>query len=279
MNQVTGLGAKITETFEAMFVAVVAFLPQLLIALAVLLVGWLVARLLRGLTVRLAHGLDHFIRSVGMQRSASHFRVSDTGAAIIGSIVYWLVILVFVTIASQQLGLRLFTGWLDQIVGYLPQLISGAFIVFVGVVIANLVRDTVVALAGAVPEAQRTALGRAAQILTLTTMVIVGIDQIGIDVTLINTLIAVVVAAFLGGLSIAFSLGARTFVANLLGIRYLGGDVEVGQRIRIDGIDGTVVEMNQTSIVLDTADGPTRIPGRFFSEKPIVVVTGATDGR
>ena len=170
--------------------------------------------------------------------------------------------------------------WLDQLVGYLPRLFSAAIVVLVGIVISNLVRGSVTTLAQGIPVSQRTMLGRAAQILTLTVMVIIGVDQIGIDVTLVNTIFAVVVAAFLGGLSVAFSLGARDFVGNLLGVRYLGGDVRVGQRVRVDSIDGTVVDLTQTSIVLETEEGRARIPGKVFSESPILIIDGeGTDGR
>jgi small-conductance mechanosensitive channel len=272
MNAESSDDAALMVAFDSMYDNAVEYLPQLVGALLVLVVGWLVARLLRMIALRLSRGLDRFVRSMGLGRVLGDVRISDQTATFIGTAVFWATVLIVVTIASNILGLTLFSVWLDQLVGYLPRFFSAALIVVVGVVIANLVRGSVTTLAQGIPLSQRTMLGRAAQVLTLIAMVIIGIDQVGIDVTLVNTVFAVVVAAFLGGLSIAFSLGARTFVANLLGVRYLGGDIRIGQRIRIDGIDGTVVDFTQTSIVLETDEGRSRIPGKIFSECPTLII-------
>lgn len=278
MTGISNVGEVFAVGLESAFAAIIALLPQLALALVILLFGWMIARVLRALAVRLARGLEHFSGSMGIHRAFGSAHGWQTAAPIIGSIVYWLVILVFLTIASNQLGLTVFTNWLNQVIEYLPALISGLVIIFAGFVISRIIRDAVIALAQSFPDKQRAALGRAAQVLVLAVLVIVGVDQVGVDVTLISILMAVVTGTFLAGLSIAFGLGARTQVSNILGIRYLGTSVQVGHHIRVDDVVGTVVEIGQTSIVLDTDAGQTRIPGKFLSEKPVMTYSGARDG-
>lgn len=268
MFDLASMGSAVVEAVEKIFGGLITFLPQLLGAFLLVFVGWLVARLLRMLTIRLARGFVSFARSLGFHQALGSSSTRESTAAIFGAVVFWAVILVFVTVATNLLGFTLFSSWLDELVGYLPRLLSAAITIFVGIIIANLVRDAVVALAQAIPAAQRKTLGRAAQVLTMTTMVVIGVNQVGIDVTLVNTIFAVVIAAFLGGLSVAFGFGARTFVSNLLGIRYLGNEVRVGQRIRVDDVDGVIVDVTQTSIFVETSEGRVQIPGKFFSEKP-----------
>ena len=199
-------------------------------------------------------------------------RVSS--AAILSEVVYWIVILIVIAVATNQLGLRMFAHWLDKLVSQLPNILSGIAIIIAGVVIANLVKDAVAAFTQSMPRTQGAALARAAQAVTLIVLALMGIDQIGIDVTVVTTVVAIVVGAFLGGLSLAFGFGARSFVSDLLGMRYLGSEYQIGERIRIDGIEGTVVEKRPTSLLIETSEGQMKIPGKRFGEALTLLVRG-----
>lgn len=101
-------------------------------ALALLLVGWVLARLLRLAARRGAALLDSLIaRSTGQAR----WHIGRS-AAVLGAVVYWVVLLLFVTAATQTLGLQTFTDWLTQLLDYLPTLAAGLLIVAAGYSVA-----------------------------------------------------------------------------------------------------------------------------------------------
>ncbi|MDH5212354.1 MAG: mechanosensitive ion channel, partial [Betaproteobacteria bacterium] len=126
--------------------------------------------------------------------------------------------------------------------------------------------------------AQRTALARLAQGATLVAAILVGADQIGIRVTWLAILAAVVIASVLGGVTIAVSLGARSYVSNLIGAHYLRQAFQVGQRVRVAGFEGRIVEVSATSLVLEGKEGRIALPGRVYHDEPIVLLTGNGDG-
>ena len=97
-------------------------------------------------------------------------------------------------------------------------------------------------------------------------------DQIGINITFVVIITAVILAALLGGVALALSLGARIYVANLIGARYLRETYRVGQRIRIGDWEGRVLEFTATAIVLETTAGRMTIPGKAFNELPSVLL-------
>ena len=103
-------------------------------------------------------------------------------------------------------------------------------------------------------------------------LVLIGVNQIGIDITVIVIVMSVGIGALLGGLSIAFSLGARTLVSNLVGIRYLNPDYRVGELIRVGEYEGTVLEITSVSIVLDGEQGRVTIPARILSDQPSILI-------
>lgn len=243
-------------------------LPHLLGALALLLLGWLLARLLRLATRRGVDLLDTLIiRSTGQAR----WRIGRA-SSVLGAVVYWVVLLFFVTAATQTLGLQTFTDWLTQLLDYLPTLAAGLLIIVAGYVLSGFVAELVRVTATGLAAPQRDALARVGQGATLVMALLVGADQIGLKVTWIAIFAAVLMASLIGGLTIAVSLGARGYVANLIGSHYLRQAFRLGQRVSVAGHEGHIVEVTATSLVLETDSGRVVLPGRVFHDEAIVLI-------
>ncbi|SLN63259.1 mechanosensitive ion channel family protein [Oceanibacterium hippocampi] len=263
LDQIRPLAASLRQIADAFL----QHLPSLISAILLLLVGWLVARLLRGLTLRSAHTLNRVSQAIGLGGFVRSIDAQGSTARVLASIIYWLVILFFLTAATNVLGLSIFAGWLDKLVGYLPNILSGLLIIFAGFILATIARDATTAALPNLSEQQRKLIGGLVQGLTLILLVVVGLDQIGIDITVIITVLAVTVAAGLGGLSLAFSLGARIFVSNVIGAHYLDRDLNPGQRIRVRDMEGTILEITSVAVIVETADGRLSIPAHLFAEE------------
>ena len=245
-----------------------AHLPQLLGALALLLVGWILAHLLRLATRRSAALLDSLIARTPAQ---ARWRVGRS-ASVLGTIVYWLVLLFFVTAATQTLGLQTFTDWLTRLIDYLPTLAAGLLIVTAGYVLSGFVAELVRATASGLAAPQRDALARVGQGATLVMALLVGADQIGLKVTWIAIFAAILLASLIGGLTIAVSLGSRGYVANLIGAHYLRQALHPGQHVRVAGHEGHIIDITATSLVLETESGRVVLPGRLYHDEAIVLV-------
>jgi len=180
-----------TEALESLGRAtgecVVSHLPQLLAALALLLVGWFLARLLRTAARRGAALLDSLVTR---NKAGSRWRVGRS-AALLGTVVYWVMLLFFITSATHTLGLQTFTEWLARLLDHLPALVTGLLIAVAGYLLSGFVADLVLAAATALAPAQRTALARLAQGATLAVALLVGAEQMGLKITWIATLVAV----------------------------------------------------------------------------------------
>jgi small-conductance mechanosensitive channel len=100
----------------------------------------------------------------------------------------------------------------------------------------------------------------------------VGADQIGIRVTWIAVLVLIVLGCLLGGVALAVSLGARGFIANLIGAHYLRQSFQVGETIRVQGFEGRILAVTASTVVLETADGRVSVPARVFHDESIVLV-------
>jgi hypothetical protein len=272
MDKVFDWSAPVLAASSRMAQGFLEYLPQLLGGIAVLLLGVLVAKLLKALTLRVVKGVDRLSSLPGIGQAVQSKPIDDTLAAIIANIVFWLVILVFLTFATSLLGLTMFTSWLDRMIGHLPNIISGALIILAGVVIGNLVNETIQSTAKGIAAKQRALLARGAQVFTLITLIVIGVDQIGVDITVLITVFGIATGALLGGVAIAFSLGARTLVANLIGARYLSRDYRIGETVRIGAGEGRILEISSVAVVLETADGRMTVPAKMFSEEASLLV-------
>jgi small-conductance mechanosensitive channel len=253
--------------------AAIAHLPSLLGALALLLLGWLVAgwlrRLTRTLGTRLNRGLDRVLRTDRVQR----LRLSPALVRLLSNLVFWIVLLAFVTAAARVADFETLSGWLERVIAYLPKLLLGALIIGAGYMIGAIVRDLVVDALDSAGIAQRALIGRLAQAATFLAAIVIGIDQIGVDVTFVTTMIAIVLGVVLAGFSLAFGLGARRVVANLIAGHALQQQFSVGQRARIGGVEGEIVEFTPTAVLLATAEGRVNVPAGRFEEEPSVLVS------
>jgi small-conductance mechanosensitive channel len=253
--------------------AAIAHLPTLLGALALLLLGWLVAgwlrRLTRTLGLRLNRGLDRVLRTDRVQR----IRLSPALVRLLSNLVFWIVLLAFVTAAARVAEFDTLSGWLERVIAYLPKLLLGALIIVAGYMIGAIVRDLVVDALDSAGIAQRTLIGRLAQAATFLAAIVIGIDQIGVDVTFVTTMIAIVLGVVLAGFALAFGLGARRVVANLIAGHALQQQFSVGHRAIIGGVEGEIVEFTPTAVVLATAQGRVTVPAGCFDEEPTVLVS------
>ena len=249
---------------------VLLFLPNIIGALALLLIGWILARVLRAITWRGARLLDK-LSSRLLGRQAERLRVATT-SRVLGSIVFWLVLLFFATAATEVLGLAPFTDWLSQFVGYLPTLAAGVLIIAAGYAVARIVADLVRTTAPGFTPAQRATLARVAQVTIIAGAILVGADQIGVKVTFLVVFVAAITSAIVGGVALSVGLGARDYVANLIGAHYLRDAITSGQVVRIGEVQGRVVDVTATTLIMETAEGRLSMPARVYNEQAITVI-------
>jgi len=250
--------------------------PGLLAAILLLLIGYLAARLLRGAAVQALRGVDNLVQRVYQRHGLETPARALASARVLGEIVFWVVMLFFLTAAIHILGIETFTQWMNRVVSYLPTLVVGALIILTGILLSNLARDLVMAATPIAPGSRRL-LGRAAQIAILVLAVVIGAGQIGINTTFLIVIASVLLATLLGGLALAMSLGSRSYVANLIGTRYLREAYRVGQRIRVGEYEGVILDFMSTGVMLETAAGRTLLPGKLFQELPSILVVEAGD--
>ncbi|MGB5539601.1 MAG: mechanosensitive ion channel domain-containing protein [Gammaproteobacteria bacterium] len=256
---------------------ILEYLPSILGAVVLLLVGWGVARLLRYTTekitektlVRLAHTRPMDTRIKQPQSYSAAPRIASR-------IVFWVTMLFFILAAAEVLELEVISGLLGGITSYLPRLLAGLLILFIGLWFGEATRAVLTRTSIRAGVEQGEILGRLGQVLVLLVVFSVAAGQIGIDNTVLVALVATLFGVTLGAIALAFAFGAKTTIANMLGAQSIAQAYQAGDTIRIGDIEGKVLRITRTSLVLETRDGQALIPAKRFSEEESVNISGGS---
>lgn len=244
------------------------FLPQLAGALLIFLAGLLIAHFLRILIHRALKNLGRVIPHRGIQGRLPPDRM-ERPAAVVTNIFYWIILFLFLTAATEMLGLPVVTKWLSGIAAYFPRIITATLIILLGFIGGRLLREIILSSMGAL---YGSFLGKLAQYALVVVTILIGIDQMEIHIAFLTDLILIAVGAVLFGAALAFGLGARTSICNILASFYLQKIYKVGQRVRIGDIEGKIIQFSSTLVLLEGAEGQICLPAKEFWETPSVLL-------
>ena len=265
----SGLLDAIVSQLDAM----ISHLPDILTVVLILTAGWIVARLARRVVRRIGTASNQWLVRVFPSGMLSGARMSSWALTFVSEIVFWAAILIAVTIAANSAELGSVSQWLDRITAQLPNFIAGIGIVVVGYFLGVFVRGQFLTQASATSVPSNALIGRLAQVAVVSIGLIIGLDQVGIDVALLIGLAVVITAGILTALAVAFASGARTYISNFIGIRSAHANLSAGMTIQVGDIQGEVVEFTPTLIALETEKGRVLVPGRLFDEAVITVIS------
>jgi hypothetical protein len=193
-------------------------LPRLLLAVLILIIGWLIAKAVRfaivkGLRAVNFHvvteraGLDGFLKNGGIE--------SDT-TDILGALVYWLVILGALVIGFNTLGLSYVTDLLGRIILFVPKVMVALLILAFGAYFARFIGNAITAYCRNVHIQDADLLGRLAQYAIVTFVILIALDQVNIGGDIVRQSFLIVLAGLVFALALAFGIGGKDWAAELL---------------------------------------------------------------
>ncbi|WP_420318946.1 mechanosensitive ion channel family protein [Ekhidna sp.] len=245
-------------------------LPRLILALLILFIGYLIARLIKKSVNRFILYLNE---KMNQQLQINTLNVDlKTSARFISSAFFWILILLTLLICIRILKLEFLAAWFDQIIKYLPNILAAVIIVFIGVISGKLLSDLIQSAAIRTGIANGKFIGKLVKYLILFITIVIAVDQVGVDIAFLSNLFIVILASLLFGAALAFALGAQTSVGNILSSHYLRKSYQPGMKIQIGDIKGTIVKISDHSIAIETKSGLMNIPAKDFSESRVIIL-------
>lgn len=247
---------SILQIVEEVLLKFASALPNIVGAIAILLVGWLIAKIISKALEKIlvAIKVDALGDKINETEFATKANFKIRVSIFLSRLLYYLLMLVFIMMATDVLGMAVVSGMVSDLIAYLPRLLSALVLFILGIYLAefvkNIVQATCVALA--IPSAK--IISTFVFYLIFLTLTISAMAQASIDTALITSNLTVI----LGGVILAFSIGygfaSRDTMANFIASFYSKNKVKIGDMVSIDGSTGKVVAMDSISLTLQ-ADG------------------------
>jgi small-conductance mechanosensitive channel len=248
---------SLVAAMTALWTKVANFIPNLFGALVVVVLGFLVAKLLDTLLSKLLakFGLDRLMAGTGLTKLLGRGGLKVPISTLIGKIVYWFVLLIFLVSAAESLGLQRVSATLDMLALYLPKVFGAALVLLVGVLLAQLVNGVVRGAAEGVGLDYAGSLGRVAQWLVIVISISVAISQLEVKTDLLNHVIVIVLITVGLAAALAMGLGSREIASQILAGIYVREMFQVGQQVQIGEVEGQIEEIGTVKTTLLTDDG------------------------
>ena len=208
----------VTTSLQTLWVGFVSFLPNLLGAIIVFLIGWIIASLLGRLTKQIVQTLriDQILSKMNLKKSLDRANLKLDSGKFIGELVRWFFIVVFMMAATDILGLSQVTDFLKQVILYIPQLMVAVLILLAAILIANFLERLVRASVEAAGLKSANFLAMVTKWSILVFAILAALLQLGIVPALIQTIFTGLVAALVVSIGLAFGLGGKEMAAQIL---------------------------------------------------------------
>ena len=249
--------------------AATEFVPRLVGAVVVMLVALVVALVLQRLSTRLLEGLglDELFERTGASNALWQLGYDRGPSRLLSLALLWGILLTGLAGALSVLGLSSLEQTMDQIVNLSGQLLVALVVMIGGVMAASWLAELVTREAEGAGLRGSNVFRRAIFVTVVAVSGLVAAGQLGLETSVLVLLGAIVLATVGLVTALALGQGLIPLSGNIAAGRYVQEDIEVGDEISIDGIEGTVEELGYAAVVLRSEDGYLyRVPNRTLLE-------------
>lgn len=210
--------ATILPIFQESFAEFTVFLPRLLGALLLLILGAAFARAIKRGVVSLLEALrvSKVIKKTPLEHFMNNAEFGQRAEEVVGSVVYWLLMLIVLQTVVATLGLAPVTEVIDRIIAYIPNVVSSILVLFLGVLLAGVVESLVKGAIKSIDGKSSRLLGKISSYLVMTIAVLAAVSELGIASEFIMILFVGFVATISLGFGLALGLGGKDVVSRML---------------------------------------------------------------
>jgi small-conductance mechanosensitive channel len=200
-----------------------AFIPQLIGAIVILVVGYIGAKILQAVVARVlkAVGFDGWMERGGIKQFFDRAQTRETPATVLGKLVFWFVFIITITMAADAMGIQQVSQVLAQLIAYIPSIIAAILILILAALLANflsgIVRGTT----------DNDILANIARYAIIVNAVFAALTELGIAVQLTAPTFLIVLGAVALAAAIAFGWGGRDVAKDIIERYYDRSDEEV----------------------------------------------------
>ncbi|MEL0456753.1 mechanosensitive ion channel domain-containing protein [Flavobacteriaceae bacterium SZ-1-7] len=273
MEKITAWNEGVMASLSAMTEEVAKVIPNILGAIAVIIIGWLLTKILVGiigkaLKLAKADKLDDKINEIEIFEGK---KLNFDVIKITTKFVKWVMYIMILIVVTDILNLTMVSEEIKNFLGYLPRLFSALIIFTIGLLLANFIKKSIKSFFESMDLSGSKLFSQIVFFLLLLFISITALNQAGVDTEIITSNVTMILAAFLLAFALAFGFGAQKVVGDLLKAFYARKTYEIGQKIEFGDIKGEVDSINHITVTLKTKNGKLIVPIKDIVESQVSV--------
>ncbi|WP_353777509.1 mechanosensitive ion channel domain-containing protein [Winogradskyella sp. 3972H.M.0a.05] len=273
MEKINKWTQMMSDSLNAISTEVGNIVPNILGAIAILIIGWLLTKIIVGilrkaLKLAKADKLDDKINEIELFGDK---KLNFNIIKIVTKFVKWIMYIIIIIMVSDILGLTIISEEISNILRYLPKLFTALVIFTLGLLLANAVKNAIKSFFESMELSGAKIISQIVFMLLLIFISITALNQAGVDTDIITSNITMILAAFLLAFALAFGFGAQKVVGDLLRTFYARKTYEIGQKIEFNDIKGEVEAIDNISIVIKTDNGKLVVPIKDLVESQVKI--------
>ncbi|NET34832.1 MAG: mechanosensitive ion channel [Cyanothece sp. SIO1E1] len=251
------------NTLEKLFTDLVGFLPNLLAALMILFIGWIIARIIAKVLQRVlkAIKIDRLAEKLNDIEMVANSDIDIKPSIFLSKLIYYVLMFIFFIAATDALGMEAVSELMSNILNnFLPNALAALIVFVIGIIAADFLKKLVKTACDSLAIPAASLIANVVFYFIFLNILIVTLAQLGIDTGFMETNLSVILAGIVLAFSIGYGMASRPVMSNYLASFYSKGRVKIGVTLRINGMEGKVIAIDNASIVIRTQDSKVIVP-------------------
>jgi hypothetical protein len=273
METITTWKDLTTKTLSEMGTTVMEAVPNILGAILILIIGWLVTKIIVLILRRILKfaKVDKATEIINSKNLFGKTNFKFNISTIILGFVKWIMFLVFLIVAAGIMNWQIVSQEVGNLLRYLPKLFSAIALFMIGLYIANFVKKAIKGLFDSFDLRGAKIISNVVFYIITIIITITALNQASIDTEIITNNLTVILGAFVAAIALAFGLGSRELVGDILRTSYARRNFEVGQNVSFKNISGTIERIENLKISIKTNEGTLVVPIKSLSDEEVLI--------
>lgn len=219
---------EITNSVSNSLGSISFFIPSLINAFLILIVGWVIAKLVQWIVMRLSHafGIDNLAKKSGVHKFLEKRGIKRGFSGILSSICFWAIILIVLVNFFNSLGFQIVSDLLNQIIMFIPNLLIACVVIILGFYMAEFISSLVVSSLEENNYENPDLVGKLIFYSIAFFTVAIALTQIGIGEDIISNIVSIFFGSIGLAFAISFGFGGRKWAEAIIRKYFYSKDLD-----------------------------------------------------
>lgn len=274
MKLLLPLKVDIMSSLEDIWEKIMSGMPKVLGFIGFVLLAWILIKILLYIVRKALNKtkIDEWSKKLSKTEIFGNTTINIVLTNVILGVLRWLLILIFVLVGADIFGLGIVSQGISSFIAYLPSLLTALIIFVGGVYVGTVAKKAIQTMFKSLELTGGNLVANIAFYLIVVFISLAALDQAGIDTSVIKQNLTLVIGSVLLSFTIAFGLGSRDIIKRLLFGYYSRKNLEIGQKIKMDELEGVIISIDNICMIVQTAERKVVVPIKDVADTKIEII-------